>query len=267
MIDRGQLSILIIDDQVEVLEIYNDVLIGLGHKVECVSMPGEALRYLGETLPDIVLIDAKLTYKGASMGGVILAEEVSKKLGINSVILMSQYDVREKVRRFDPAFTFLPKPKDGINLLRWVKQDLMGRVDALLGRQYVFVSMAYDDKKTTEIYKTYLRTWAREIGYDLKRMDEIPTVNPINTEQLERIKNAHFLLLIADVKNANAYFEAGYATAIDKYIVIVTQDIESLPFNVRANRALRIDLDNIDQSKWEFFRLINGLRGVECPED
>jgi len=50
-------------------------------------------------------------------GGPLLAEEISMVVGIGPVMLMSQYNVREEVRRLDAAFTFLPKPRDGSDVL------------------------------------------------------------------------------------------------------------------------------------------------------
>ncbi|WP_164021904.1 response regulator [Pyxidicoccus trucidator] len=102
---RERLSLLIVDDQDEVLEVYHDVLqTELKHQVDCVTMPAEALRHVRNTLFDIVIVDAKNSYKGAPLGGLILADEIGAILGKGSVLLMSQYNVREEVRHFNPEF-------------------------------------------------------------------------------------------------------------------------------------------------------------------
>ena len=258
-----RLAILIIDDDSEVLEIYQEVLGGqLGHHVECASMPAEAMRHVKHHLFDIVIVDAKITYKGAPLGGLLLAEEIDAVLGISSIILMSRYDVREEVRRYDAAFTFMPKPRDGANLLNWVKKELANKICALVTQQYGFVAMPFSDPESSEWYRTSLVPWMKEAGFDVKRMDEIATTRPINSELLERIKQAHFVVFYASRTNANVFFEAGFACACQKYLVVLSPNLDELPFDLRANYAIMIDRDNHEKTKQDLLRLMRGLRGL-----
>lgn len=85
-----------------------------------------------ERLFDIVIVDAKLPYKGAGMGGLILAEELGDVLGMQAILLMSQYDVRGEVAHFNPHFTFLPKPRDPSGLITWAEKELLSESRILL---------------------------------------------------------------------------------------------------------------------------------------
>jgi CheY-like chemotaxis protein len=258
-----KLSILIIDDQWDMLNVFEMVLVGqYGHHVECVQMPGEAIRHVAQRLFDVVIIDAKMTYRGAPLGGLLLADEISRTLGIGSVLLMSQYDVREEVRFFNPKTTFLSKPRDGVKIESWVTCDLMNKIRALVEQQYGFVAMPFGDAVSTDWYKASLAPWMDDLGFKIKRMDEIATTRSINHELLARIREAHFIIFYASQPNLNAYFEAGYACACDKYVVILTPDLASLPFDLRSNYAIEVDMAFPTKTRAQLAALISGLRGI-----
>lgn len=258
-----RLGILIIDDQQEVLEVYQDVLgEDFGHCVECVSSPGEALRLARQHMYDIVIVDAKIPYKGASLGGLILAEEVSRILGVGSIVMMSQFNVRQKVVSFNSEFAFLPKP-DGGALSEWVENILLKKIEALVRRQYGFVVMPYGDAESDAWYEKALQPWMNEAGFSVLRMDEISHTRPIDSELLNRIRESHFLVLLASERNPNVFFEAGYAVALGKYMVVLAPDGEELPFDMRmVNRlpAYSPD-DHLGQEKVISF--MRGLRGID----
>jgi CheY-like chemotaxis protein len=259
-----KLSILIVDDQVEVLDVYHDVLQGeLGHQVDCVTMPGEALRCVRDTLFDVVIVDAKNGYKGAPLGGLILAEEVSAILGLGSVLLMSQYDVRDEVRHYNPTFTFIPKPRNGNDLLAWVKKDLLAKVRAMVERQYGFVAMPFCEESSNDWYQRRVVPWMGDAGFVVRRMDEIQTTRPINAELLTRIRRAHFVVLCAVADNPNVYFEAGYACAHDKFVVVVAPERREMPFDVRANHVLALgEVSDEGAARASLLAFMAGLRGI-----
>ncbi|MEI7900921.1 MAG: response regulator [bacterium] len=261
------MTILIIDDQREVLEMYQEVLVEqLGHHVESVSMPREAMHLVERQLFDVVIVDAKIMYKGAPFGGLLLAEEISTVVGIGSIILMSQFDMREEVRRFDAAFTFLSKPRDGSDLLGWVKKDLSSKICNMVAKQYGFVAMSFGNAQNNEWYRTRLAPWMKEAGFDVKRMDEFAHREAINVALLGRIKEAHFVVFYASLNNANVFFEAGYAYAQGKYLVVLSPKGEELPFDLRSNYAITIDYEDDARTKADLMRLMYRLRGLPCPQ-
>jgi len=256
-------KILIVDDQVEVLEVYQDVLHRhFEHEVECASLPAEAVRYTRDELFDMVIIDAKIPYKSAALGGLLLAEELSQVVGMHSILLMSQYDVRGEVSHFNPSFTFMPKPQHGHQLVTWVERELLTKIQSLMQRQYGFVIMPFGDDPCNTWYRTVLIPWMREAGYELRRMDEIATTKAINTELLEKIRQAHFAVVCMPDQNANVYFEAGFATALNKFILLFASQPEAMPFDIRANHIFPIASAEDEKSHQLFLRFMAGLRGV-----
>lgn len=259
-----KLTMLIVDDQIEVLEVYEEVLgHELGHQVDCVCSPGEAMHHVKKQLFDIVIIDAKNTYKGAAFGGLNLAEEVSSILGLGSVLLMSQFDVRDEVKNFNASYAFLPKPRESTNFLNWVKRDLMGRIGSMVSKQYGFVIMPFGEAESNEWYRTRLAPWMMEAGFDIKRMDEMGAGRrPINDVLLERIHESHFVVVYITRSNANVFFEAGFTYALGKYMIILAPRVDTLPFDVRLNQAFSYEGKDEKTLHDELVQFMASMRGM-----
>jgi CheY-like chemotaxis protein len=256
-----RLNILVVDDQRNVLDVLKDVLgRKLGHRVVCARMAGEALRLVSDRLFDIVLVDAKMPYKDAGLGGLLVSDEIRSVLGIGSIILMSQYSVRERVAGFNPDYAFLPKPESGTELVEWAQRDLMEQVGEMISAQYGFVVMPYGREECDAWYLQKLTPWVREAGFQLRRMDEISSGNKaINVDLLRRIRDAHFVVVYAPERNANVFFEAGYAFAWEKQVLVFTDSVESLPFDIRSNRAFPVNGDD-KQERRDILKFMLGLR-------
>jgi len=257
-----KLVLLIVDDQEEVLEVYEDVLgEELGHQVECAYLPREALRHVRDRLFDAVIVDAKIPYRGAGLGGLILADEIGAKLGLDSVILMSQYDVRAEVAQLDSNLTFLSKPKGNTSFSEWVQKDLLAKIRRLLARQYGFVVMPFGDPASDAWYRESLVPWMADAGFAVKRMDEMATSHAMNTELQEKIRRAHFVVVYVSEQNPNVYFEAGFAVALSKFSVVCAPRIEDLPFDIRAHYALQVGTGDPERERAALIDHLHGLRG------
>ena len=257
-----QLSILVVDDQEELLDVFREELgERLGHRIRCAYMPAEAMRYANEVLWDIVVIDAKIMYKGAPLGGLILADEITTVLGMNTVLLVSQYDVREEVRHSNPSLAFLPKPRIGTPLRDWMIGPLLTRVRELLREQYGFVAMPFRDS-SIRFYREMLVLWLAEAGFVVRNMDDIATVKPINHELLNRIRDSHFVIVYGAEENANVYLEAGIGYAHGKFVVLLWPTEREPPFNIRSNRILRIGNED-SHTKAALLEFLSRLRAGE----
>ncbi len=261
--DRTQrLSLLIVDDQSEVLDVYGDVLSGVGaHDVECVCMPAEALHLVRHRLFDMAIIDAQIPYKQASLGGLLLAEEVGRILGSQAVLLISQHEIKERVSQFNSSFRFLSKPRPDQSIVSWAEKVLLEKVKSLVRAQYGFVVMPYGRPECDRWYLETLVPLMQRAGYSLKRMDEIATVKAINVELLNRIREAHFLVVYIPFENPNVYFETGFGAALEKFQLLFSPSRESLPFDIRANRVFLTAEKGVDPSGNEVVGFMQSLRG------
>ncbi len=262
--DRTEkLTLLVVDDQSEVLDVYRDVLQeGLKHEVECVCMPAEALHLAQHRLFDMAIIDAKIPYRQAPLGGLLLAEDIGRILGSHSVLLMSQYDLRGQVSQFNSNFRFLAKPRPEQSIVLWAEKVLLEKVKSMVRSQYGFVVMPYGRTECDRWYQDTLSPWMHEAGYALRRMDEIATVKAINVELLNRIRDAHFVAVYIPFENPNVYFEAGFAMALEKFLLLFSPNRESLPFDIRANRVFHTSDGGTQSARAELVNFMRALRGI-----
>jgi hypothetical protein len=117
-------------------------------------------------------------------------------------------------------------------------------------KPFVFVLMPFA-KQFNDIYKFGIKGAAEDVGAYAERLDE-----QIFTEgMLERIFNqiSKADVVVADMtgQNANVFYEVGYAHALGKIVLLLTQQSDDIPFDLRhrphivyhgAIEALRADL-------------------------
>ena len=136
---------------------------------------------------------------------------------------------------FDPHFHRLLFGKTGIfdilQDLGFVKQGLHGyiitadgwkRIDELKKKEIVlkqgFIAMWFD-KSTTSIREAF-REAIRESGYNERVIDEKEHNNQIVPEILFEIERSKFMVVDITYPNYGAYYEAGYAQALGKEVII-----------------------------------------------
>ncbi len=104
-------------------------------------------------------------------------------------------------------------------------------------KPFVFVLMPF--KKTfTEVYQLGIKVACENAGAYAERLDE-----QIFTESmLQRIYSqiARAEILVADMtgKNVNVFYEVGYAHALNKPVILLTQNKDDIPFDLKHYRHI-----------------------------
>ncbi len=101
-----------------------------------------------------------------------------------------------------------------------------------LPKPFVFVLIPFDPK-FDDIYKFGIKGAAEEVGAYAERLDE-----QIFTEgMLDRIFNqiSKADVIVADMtgRNPNVFYEVGYAHALGKIVLLLTQDTDDIPFDLK----------------------------------
>ena len=102
-------SVLIVDDELFIVELYRDILQLRGYKIVGTAFDGEeALRRYNESLdkPDVVIMDHRMPV----MNGVEATREIVRVNPNQKVIFVSADVLVEKEAREAGATEFLPKP-------------------------------------------------------------------------------------------------------------------------------------------------------------
>ncbi len=115
-------SILLVDDDADILRLVSMRLTGAGYNVVAVDSAEKALAAFAVSRPQVVVTDLKMS----GMDGMALFEEIRKQAPTLPVILLTAHgtipDAVAATQR--GVFGFLPKPFDGKLLLEQVEQAL-----------------------------------------------------------------------------------------------------------------------------------------------
>ncbi len=102
---------------------------------------------------------------------------------------------------------------------------------------FVFVIMPFRDK-LTEIYNDIVKPTLEAEGCTVQRADELSSHRNILKDIVSGIFTAD--LIVADLTdtNSNVYYELGIAHGLNKPTILLTQNIDDLPFDLASYRAV-----------------------------
>ena len=103
-----------------------------------------------------------------------------------------------------------------------------------------FVIMPFDEKYRS-LYETFLKKLLTDLGLDTKRADEIFGTNPIIQDILENIQKSRLIIAFVTELNPNVLYEIGVAHTLNKDVVILTPDVNKLPFDIRNRRCIQYE--------------------------
>ena len=99
-------------------------------------------------------------------------------------------------------------------------------------KPFVFVLMPFD-RSFDDIYQLGIKAACHEVGAYSERVDEQQYDGSILERVYNQISKAD--LLIADMtgRNPNVFYEVGYAHALGKRVILLTQRSEDIPFDLK----------------------------------
>lgn len=100
-----------------------------------------------------------------------------------------------------------------------------------------FVIMPFNEKLNS-IYESIIKIVLKEIKYNALRADEIFTSKPIIDDIWQNIKKSKFLIADLTDRNPNVFYELGLAHALSKDVILLTQNLNDIPFDLRHYRII-----------------------------
>ena len=121
-------------------------------------------------------------------------------------------------------------------------------LDFIAERKTCFVLMPFCNS-FDDIYKKCIQATMDSLSWNCTRADEIHQPHEIIDQIWERILRAD--LIIADLtgRNPNVFYELGYAHALNKSTILLTQNINDVPFDLRHRRLVSYSASKKDQQK------------------
>lgn len=107
-----------------------------------------------------------------------------------------------------------------------------------MNEKHAFVLMPFAED-FSDVFTFLISDALRDAGYIVKRADDIKSQRNVIGDIIEGIANSD--LVVADLTgaNPNVYYELGVAHGLNRNVILITQDIDELPFDLRSYRVVR----------------------------
>ncbi len=99
-------------------------------------------------------------------------------------------------------------------------------------KPFVFVLMPFD-KKFDDIYKLGIKGACQEAGAYCERVDEQLFTESILDHIYNQISKADIVVADMTGRNPNVFYETGYAHAMGKPVILLTQNVDDIPFDMK----------------------------------
>jgi len=114
---------------------------------------------------------------------------------------------------------------------------IFGGGNFTLDPQLCFVLMPFD-AALQPLYDDHIRGIVEGAGLRCERADEIRGTTLITWDIWERINRARFLIADLTNQNSNVFYELGLAHALSKDVILLTQSMDYVPFDLKTIRCL-----------------------------
>jgi nucleoside 2-deoxyribosyltransferase len=115
-------------------------------------------------------------------------------------------------------------------------------LDDVAERRLCFVLIPFDKEFNTVYSK--IKEIASERGYYCSRDSEMSGHSVIMDTIKEMIMRSDLIIADLSSKNPNVFYELGYAHALGKNAILLTQDPEVIPFDLRQRRYIHYENTN-----------------------
>jgi CheY-like chemotaxis protein len=234
----GLKSILILDDEQEPLDFLSLLLKQhVSGRIVPTRFPTQAIQLARDNCFEIVLLDVTFSFNGSQFGGLEVYKSLLDRYGDSSLVVYSHYITDELLQRYNMPFNFVEKPTD---ILHWIPH-FVEDLTRYRGRQSCFVAMPFG--RAFDALFEIIRGCVESAGYQCARIDRQVFTDSIVERIFREIRKAKLVVFVATGANANVFYEAGYAAALGKEIITVTDSHSVLPFDVRDRNAISYGSD------------------------
>jgi hypothetical protein len=117
------------------------------------------------------------------------------------------------------------------------KSPTFEKTEIKVDQKLCFVIMPFTEM-LNPIYESIIKPVLKDLKYTALRADEIFTSKPIIDDIWTNIKKAKFLIADLTDRNPNVFYELGLAHALAKEVILLTQNLNDIPFDLRHYRII-----------------------------
>jgi len=114
---------------------------------------------------------------------------------------------------------------------------IFGGGEFTLDPNLCFILMPFE-AELKAVYDDHIRPVVESKGLSCIRGDEIISTGAITRDIWEKINRARFIIADLTRKNPNVFYELGIAHALGKEVILITQSMDYIPFDLKALRCI-----------------------------
>ena len=179
-------------------------------------------------------------------GLVLLGEETEVNLGFEFDVKITFVGTRielflGEVKIAEINDNLSPYLSGNVGLRTW-KQNKVVFENVCLSQEKArsFVIMPFNEKYRA-LYENFIKKLLNDAGLETKRADEIFGNRPIIQDILENIQKSRLIVAFVTEMNPNVLYEIGVAHTLNKDVIILTADVNKLPFDIKHLRCIQYE--------------------------
>lgn len=126
---------------------------------------------------------------------------------------------------------------DVIDLSKLGVRPRFRKVKFQLKAKHLFLACPFAEPFDT-IYADHIKPICRKVGLTIERADEIFSDQPIIEDIWEAINSCQVMLADVTGRNPNVMYEIGMAHTVGKPVVILSQEVNDIPFDLKHYRCI-----------------------------
>lgn len=136
-------------------------------------------------------------------------------------------------------------------------------------KTFVFVLMPFSEK-FIDVYKVGIKPACKDAGAYCERVDEQIFVENILERVYNQIAKADLVVSEMTGRNPNVFYETGYAHALNKRVILLTQNADDIPFDLKHyphivyGESISVLKDELEKRvRWSIENPKNSLSNVD----
>jgi len=131
---------------------------------------------------------------------------------------------------------------------------------------FVFVVMPFSDE-FKNIYDFSIKEACKETGVSCERLDEQMFQESMLNQIYTQINKSDFIIADMSGRNPNVFYEVGYAHARNKNVILITNDGEDIPFDLKHRQHIIYNKDDLKSLKKELIKRIKYFTDKEIKKN
>ena len=227
--------ILVIDDEQNIHEMLLPLLKEEAREVLSVFSSYEGKRVAKEKKPEIIILDQMLP----DLPGTSIIQDLLLNSPLSIIIMLSGHstptDSAKAIKKGASQFIDKGDPNLLVNLTEMIHQaadERKQRIRRLCKRGKIIVLMPFA-QKFDDLYQLGIKETVEDLGFECHRVDDLHYTKGILEQVITQIKEADYVIADMTGCNPNVFYEIGFAHALNKEVVLITQKTEDIPFDLQ----------------------------------